>query len=69
MQSRYFSERERERSLFAVSRPSVCLYVTLVHPTQAVLNFGNFSTAIGHPLTRTENFMEIVPGEPLRRGS
>jgi len=23
----------------------------------------------GHPLTRTENFMEIVPEEPLRRGS
>jgi len=23
---------------------------------------------LGHPLTRTENFMEIVPGEPLSRG-
>jgi len=23
----------------------------------------------GHPLTSTENFTEIVPGEPLRRGS
>ena len=39
------------RSLFAVARPSVvcrlsvCLSVTLVHPTQAVVNFGNFSTA------------------------
>jgi len=24
---------------------------------------------LGHPLTSTENFMKIVPGEPLRRGS
>jgi len=23
---------------------------------------------LGHPLTSTENFTEIVPGEPLRRG-
>jgi len=41
-----FSER-RSRSLFAVARPSVCLSVTLVHPTQAVVIFGNFSTAFG----------------------
>ena len=43
-----FSERE-----FAVARPSVCrspvcrLSVTLMHPTQAVVIFGNFSTAFG----------------------
>ena len=24
---------------------------------------------LGHPLTSTENFTQIVPGEPLRRGS
>ena len=24
---------------------------------------------LGHPLTFIENFTEIVPGEPLRRGS
>jgi len=24
---------------------------------------------LGHPLTSTENFTKIVPGEPLRRGS
>jgi len=45
----------RSRSLFAVARPSVCrLSETLVHPTQAVVNFRNFSTAfwyLGHPLT------------------
>jgi len=26
-------------------------------------------TYVGHALTSTENFTEIVPGEPLRRGS
>ena len=50
----------------------VCrLSVTLVHPTQAVEIFGNISTAFGTLviLTSTENFTEIVPGEPLRRRS
>jgi len=65
------------RSLYAVARLSVCLSVcrlsvTLVHPTHAVQIFGNISTSLGtsaihwHPL---KNFTEIVPGEPLRRGS
>jgi len=42
------------RSLYAVARPSVCLSsvvsrssVTLVHPTQAVVIFGNLSMAFG----------------------
>ena len=41
----------RSRSLYAIARPSVCLSVclsvTLVHPTQAVQIFGNISTAFG----------------------
>ena len=38
----------RSRSLYAVARPSVCrLSVTLVHPTQAVVISGNFSTTFG----------------------
>ena len=45
---------------------SVCLSVTLVHPTQGVEAFGNISYA-GHPLTSMQNFTEIVLGEPLRR--
>ena len=52
-------------------RPSVCrlsvcrLSVTLVHPTQAVQIFGNISTALGTlAMTFTENFTEIVPGDP-----
>jgi len=50
----------------------VCLSVTFVRPTQAVQIFGNISTALGtlaircHPL---KIFLEIVQGEPLRRGS
>jgi len=44
-----------------------------VRLTQAVQIFGNISTALCtlaiHPLTFTENFTEIVPAEPLRRGS
>ena len=49
----------------------VCrLSVTFVHPTQAVRIFGNISTALGTlAMTSTENFTEIVPREPLRRGS
>ena len=57
-------------SLIAVARPPVCLSVCLssvtrVHPTQTVVNFGNFTTAFGtfgHLLTCTENLMEIVFG-------
>jgi len=38
----------RERSLYAVAHLSiVCLSVTLVHPTQAVEIFRNFSTTFG----------------------
>ena len=32
----------RSRSLYAIARPSVCLSVTLVHPTQLAAIFGNF---------------------------
>jgi len=43
-----YSERELSRSLFAVTRPSVCLSsVTFVRPTQAIQIFGNISTAFG----------------------
>jgi len=58
--------------LSPVRLSSVCLSVTLVRPTQAVEIFGKFFYGIwylGHPLISTENFTDIVPGEPLRRGS
>jgi len=51
-------------------RPSVCLSsVTFVRPTHAGgSNFRQYFYGIGTlALTSTENFTEIVPGEPLRR--
>jgi len=62
----------RSRSQYAVARPSVCLSsVTLVHPTQAVVIFGNFYGIwyLGYPLTSAKKLTEIVSGEHLRRGS
>jgi len=67
------------RSSYAVAHPSVicmyvCLSVTFVRRTQPVEIFGNVSMPFGtlikdHPLTSTENFTEMVVGEPLlRRG-
>jgi len=58
------------RYMLSPVRLSVCrLSVTFVRPTQAVQIFGNISTALGPwTLTSTENFMEIVQGEPLRQG-
>ena len=64
--STIFSERTTLRSLYAMSRPSVvclsvvcllsvclsvCLSVTLVHPTQAVERFGNFFSPYDSPGT------------------
>ena len=56
---------------YAVARPSsvVC---NVRAPYSAGSNFRQYFYGIryaGHPLTSTENFTEIVPGEPLRRGS
>jgi len=65
----------RSRTLYAVVRPSVvCLSVVgNVHaPHSGGWNFRQYFYGVrylGHPLTSTENFTEIVPGEPLRRGS
>jgi len=54
-------------------RPSVCRLssVTIVHPTQSVVTFGNFSTTFG-TLTICWHPRKIYgdrPREPLRRGS
>ena len=50
---------------------SVCLSVTFVRPTQMIEIFGNVSTPLGTLVTLDiqVKFTEIVPGEPLRRGS
>ena len=59
---------ERELTLYAIARPSVCN----VHaPYSGGSDFRQYFYGIrylGHPWTSTENFTEIVQGEPLRRG-
>ena len=59
--------------LSSVCRLSVCLSVCNVRaPYLGGSNFRQYFYGIryiGHPLTSTENFTEIVPGELLRRGS
>ena len=60
----------RSRSLYAIARPSVVCNAPA--PYSGGSNFPQYFYGIwylGHPLTSTENFTEIVPGEPLRRGS
>jgi len=69
----------RLRSLYAIARPSVvCLSVVCVSVCNVRAlysggwNFRRYFYSIwypGHPLTCTENFTEIVPGEPLHWGS
>jgi len=76
-----FSERELTFT-FAICcrlspvRLSVCRLSSVVGNTRAPYsggsNFRQYFYGIwypSHPLTSTENFTEIVPGEPLRRGS
>jgi len=60
----------RSRSLYAMTRPSVVCNVRA--PYSGGSNFRQYFYGIrylGHPLTSTENFTEIAPGEQLRRGS
>ena len=65
------NENSRSRSLYAIARPSVVCNVRA--PYSGGSNFRKYFYGImgylSHPLTFTENFTEIVEGEPLRRGS
>jgi len=76
-----FSERELTFTFAICYRPSVCR-LSSVCLSSVVCNarapYSGGSTFrqdfygiryLGHPLTSTENFTEIVPGKPLRRGS
>jgi len=45
--------------VYAIARPSVCMYVTFVRPTQAVQIFGNISTALGTLATRSRHSLKI----------
>jgi len=62
----------RSRSLYyAIARPPVVCNVRAPYNSGGS-NFPQYFYGIrylGHPLTSTENFTEIVPEEPLRRGS
>jgi len=74
-----FSERELTFTFAICYRPSVCRLVCRLSvvcnartPYSGGSNFPQYFYGIwylGHPLTSTENFTEIVPEEPLRRGS
>ena len=66
----------RSRSLYAVARPSVVCLSSVVCNARAPYSGGSTFRQyfygigyLGHPLTSNKNFTEIVPGEPLRRGS
>ena len=65
----------RLRSLHAIARPSVCRLSVVCNvraPCSGGSNFRQYFYGIkylGHPITSTENFTEIVSGELLRRGS
>ena len=73
-----FSERELKFMFAICRRPSVCLSsvvclsVMFVRPTQTIEIFGNVSMPFGTLAIddlSVKKFTEIVPGEPLRRGS
>ena len=73
-----FSERELTFTFAICYRPSVCLSVTLVRPTQAVEIFGNIPMALGtlaihrHPpkiLRRSSQGNPSAGGVEHKRGS
>jgi len=67
------SERELTFTFAICYRPSVCLSVCNAGaPYSGGWNFRQYFYGVrylGHPLTSTKNFTEIVPGERLRRRS
>jgi len=77
--SAVFSERELTFTFAICYRPSVCLSSVCLSsvcnvraPYSGNWNFRQYFCGIrylGLPLTHIKNFTEIVPGEPLRRGS
>jgi len=66
---RYLANVHVRYMLSPVRLSSVC---NVRAPYSGGSNFRQYFYGIwcpSHPLTSTENFTEIVPGEPLRRGS
>ena len=72
---RVFSEHELTFTFAICYRPSVCRLSVVCNvraPYSGGSTFRQYFYGIwypSHPLTSTENFTEIVPREPLRRGS
>jgi len=76
---RFLAERELTFMFAICCRPSICLSSICLSvvcnvraPYSGGSNFRPYFYGIrylGHLLTSTENFTEIVAGEPLRRGS
>ena len=70
-----FSERELTFTFAICYSPSVCRLSVVCNvraPYSGGSDFRQYFYGIrylGHPWTSTENFTEIVPGEPLRQGS
>ena len=74
-----FSERELTFPFAICHRPSVCrlsvclsVVCNVRAPYSGGSNFRQYfygTRYLGHPLTSAENLTEIIPGEPLRRGS
>jgi len=69
-----FSEHELTFTFARYMLSPVCMSVVcnVRAPYSGGSNFRQYFYGIryiGHPLTPIENFTEIVPGEPLRRGS
>ena len=62
-----FSERQLTFTFATCCRPFVCLPSVGKARTQAVCNFPQYFYDVwylGHPLTSTKSFTEIIPGEP-----
>jgi len=55
------------RSLHAIARPSVCNARVPYSGGSNLPQYFYGTRYLGHPLTSTENFTEIVPVEPYRR--
>ena len=76
LRTRAFSERKLTFTFAICCRPSVVCRLSVVCNVRAPYlgdsNFRQYFYGIwylGHPLTSSEHFTEIDPGEPLRRGS
>jgi len=69
--STIFSEREWVHGHYMLSPVRLSVVCNVSVPYSGGSNFPHYFYGIkylGHPLTSTENFTEIVAGEPLRRG-